>query len=536
MYLSHPPLYGRAAVATSQPLATTAGLRTLLRGGNAADAAIAIAAALAVTEPCSNGPGGDAFALVYTASNSRITAVHGNGAAPMNLRPALFSRVPGRASPHTITVPGAVALWVDLVKRYGSGEVSLREVLEPAIELAERGFVVGEVTARLWKLGEELLRNGMGGDTLLKMEGGELRAPKAGEVFRNEELGNVLRRIATEGKDGFYKGETATAIVAVVRALGGVLTLEDLEAHCTEFREPIKTEFREYTVYEPGPPAHGIVALVALAVLNGFDTEMSEEDATHVMVEAVRMAYEKASKCVADSRIHGEERVLELLGQDVVEEMRKRIDLGKKGSIDWGGQIAGGGTVQFCVVDGEGNAVSMVQSNYMGFGTGHVPKGTGFSLHNRGLNFAHGVSGHANAPSGGKKPYHTIIPALLTKTESGELFAVLGLMGSFMQPQGHLQVIRGLVDCKLNSQQVLDRARFRVTGPFSGIEPGMGKDEILVEEEFDKEIVESLAKRGHVVGVGEREVFGRGQVIVVREGGVVEAGSDNRADGCSGVL
>lgn len=500
------------------------------------DAAVAIAAALAVTEPCSNGPGGDAFALVYTAADSRVTAVHGNGAAPANLTPALLARVPGLASPHTITVPGAVALWVDLVQRFGGREVSLGDILQTAVELAEGGFVVGEVTARLWGLQEGLLRNGMGGDALLVREGDALRAPKAREVFRNEGLARVLRRIVKEGKDGFYKGETATAIIAVVRALGGVMTLEDLGAHCTEFREAIKTEFRGYTVHEPGPPAHGIVALMALAVLNGFDADMAEEDATHVMVEAVRMGYEKASKCVADSRIHGEERVLELLEQKVVEEMRERIDMGKRGSIHWGAQSAGGGTVQFCVVDGEGNAVSMVQSNYMGFGTGHVPKGMGFSLHNRGLNFAHGVKGHPNAPGGGKKPYHTIIPGLMTRSGSGELFAALGLMGSFMQPQGHLQVIRGLVDCGLNAQQVLDKARFRVTGPFSGIEAGMERDEVLVEEGFDEGIVGSLEGRGHVVKVGQREVFGRGQVIVVRGEGVVEAGSDNRADGCAGVL
>lgn len=499
----------------------------LLRHGNAIDAAIAVAAALSVTEPCSTGLGGDAFALVYTARDAKITAVHGNGAAPELLSAAMCKTRPDVRSPHTITVPGAVALWCDMLDRWGS--MARDEVLKGAIDLAEDGFPVGKVTARLWRQGEDVLKTGRGGRELLMADGrGGWRAPREGEMWKNKGVARVLRGIAREGKDGFYKGAVAGGMVAVVRALGGVLTMRDLEKHDTVFADAVGIGYRGYDMWEVGMPAQGVVALMALGVVEGWDMGgIEDEERYHLMVEGVRMGFGEGVRVIREGG-----GCDEVLSKGFVEGLRGKVG-DRKAEVRWGGWMGGGGTVQFCVVDKDGNAVSMVQSNYMGFGTGHVPRGMGFSLHNRGLNFVFGDKKHPNAVKGGKKPYHTIIPGMITK--GGKLFAVLGVMGSYMQPQGHVQVIHGLVDRGLNAQEALDRPRFRVTGPFSSGE-GLGEEEVLVEEEFDEELAESLRRRGHVVKVGDRELFGRGQVIVVREDGVVEAGSDVRADGSAAVM
>lgn len=529
-------VYGRAAVACSQPLATSAGLRVLIQGGNAVDAAVAVAAALAVTEPCSNGVGGDAFALLYTASSRAVSALHGNGATPAALTPALLQPPVPVSSPHTVTIPGAVALWVDLLEQHGSRKMSLADVLQPAIELAERGFPVSPTTADAWKASEALLLAARGGKEVLVSDGGDFRAPRAGEVFRNAGLATTLRRVAKFRKKGFYEGPVASAIVALVRAMGGVMTLEDLSRHVTEMYDSVSTSFRGYVVHETGPPTHGIVALMALNILDSYDsTELRDEGtATHVMIDALRLVYADATKVIADPSVMPD-RTRDLASKKYADVLRARINADRKCEVGGEGEIwPGGGTVQFCVVDADGNAVSMVQSNYQGFGTGLVPRGTGFTLNNRALNFS-GVKGHPNAAAGGKKPYHTIIPALITRGDGG-LFAALGVMGSFMQPQGHVQVIRKLIDGGLDAQQALDTPRFRVTGPFSAVEQGMGEDGVVVEPEMSVEVVRALTERGHTVRFGERWVFGRGQVIVVRDEGIVEAGSDNRADGCAAVL
>lgn len=533
---SRQAVFGRAAVACSQPLATSAALRALIQGGSAVDAAVAMAAALAVTEPCSNGLGGDAFALLYTASSRSVSALHGNGAAPAALTPALLQSPVPLSSPHAVTVPGAVALWEDMIEQHGSGNMSLADVLQPAIELAERGFPVAPITAEAWKASEAQLLAARGGKELMVADGDGFRAPRAGEVFRNAGLAATLRRVARFGKKGFYEGPVASAIVAVVRAMGGILTLEDLAKHVTERHDSVSTSFRGYVVHETGPPTHGVVALMALNILDSYDPDELHDEgtATHVMIDALRLAYADAAKVIADPSVMPD-RTRDLASKKYADVLRAQINADRKCEVGSEGERwPGGGTVQFCVVDADGNAVSMVQSNYQGFGTGLVPRGTGFTLNNRALNFS-GVKGHPNAAAGGKKPYHTIIPALITRGDGG-LFAALGVMGSFMQPQGHVQVIRKLVDGGLDAQQALDWPRFRVTGPFSAMERGMGEDGVLVEPELSVEVVRALRERGHTVGCGERWIFGRGQVIVLRDEGIVEAGSDNRADGCAAVL
>lgn len=530
-------IYGRAAAATSQPLATTAGLQILEQGGNAAEAAVAIAATLAVTEPCSNGIGGDLFALHYEASTQKITAVHGNGSAPQALTPALFGPAPVPiSSPHTVTVPGAVAGWVDLVDRFGSGDFPLKLLLAPAVRHAEEGFPVAPLTADAWQAAESLLFSASNGtDFLIRNSGTTLgwRAPHAGELFRNRGLADTLREIGVCGKSGFYRGKVAEAIVGCLQELGGVMTMEDLSAHETEFREPVKVGFRDFEVFETGPPSHGVVALAALGVLDGWAAgELDEDVATHVMVEGLRLAFRDAGNVVGDPGCGGDAAV-SMVQDEYVKRLREGISMDRRGVVKWGSGMRGGGTVQFCVVDRQGNAVSMVQSNYQGFGTGHVPSGTGFSLHNRGLNFECG-EGSINSVKGGRKPYHTIIPGMI-KRKDGRLFAAFGVMGGFMQPQGHLQIVRRLIDFQDSAQEALDYPRFRATGPFSKVED-LGEEEILVEEGVDEDVVEGLKRRGHIVRIENRQLFGRGQVCVVMENGVVEAGSDNRADGCAGVL
>lgn len=523
-------LLGRAAVASSQPLATSAGLQTLLAGGNAVDAAITVAAVLSVAEPCSTGLGGDAFALFYDASSTEIVAVHGNGAAPTALTRESFLEDHGTQAGNVITVPGGVALWVDLLARYGT--MKLEQVLNPAIEMARSGVVIGEKTAKGWNAGESILKGARNGDEMLV--GGQ-RAPKRGEVWKNTNVAKVLEKIANEGKRGFYDGEIAERIVEVVKEAGGCMSLEDLKSHQTEFREAVRRGYRGWDVWEIGPPAQGIVALMGLGVMEGWNMDqISETDATHVMIEAMRMSFEKVSKTVGDANACANIKVQELLG--TVGDMQKRVNMECKTHVLYGDEeVGGGGTVQFCVIDRDGNAISMVQSNYMGFGTGHVPKGLGFTLQNRGLNFST-VKGHANEVGGGRKPYHTIIPGLFTR--DGVLGGVFGVMGSFMQPQGHVQVLRGLLDCGDDAQMALDRKRWRVTGEFSKVE-GLDDDQVFVEQGFDEDVLEELRKRGHVVRICGREeqwLFGKGQVIVVKNHGVVEAGSDGRADGCAGVL
>eukprot|EP00178_Gracilaria_changii_P020563 TRINITY_DN598_c0_g4_i1.p2 TRINITY_DN598_c0_g4~~TRINITY_DN598_c0_g4_i1.p2 ORF type:complete len:662 (-),score=108.01 TRINITY_DN598_c0_g4_i1:4414-6399(-) len=526
--VSRKAVYGRAAVASSQPLATSAGLQILQSGGNAFDAAIAVGAMLAVTEPCSNGIGGDFIALCD--NNDDVTAVLGTGAAPAAITASLFPQQPVPLDcVHTITVPGTIAAWVDVKHRFGCSKLTLSDCLQPAIRAAKHGFPVAETTAYYWKNNEECLRAAKNGTDLLVRDGvgAQHRAPKAGELFVNGALASVLEEIAERGRDAFYAGRVGDAIIKTIKELGGVMSERDLAAHETLVTKPICTTYRGRTVYEPPPPTHGVVALMCLNVLDKFDMrELGEHDAWHVMIEAVRLSFAQASKRIADPA-HTSDCSAELLKASLCEQLRKRIDMSRRCEIEQGAQLPRGGTVQFSVIDSHGNAVSAVQSNYCNFGTGHVPEGCGFTLQNRGLNFSLNA-GDANCIAGGKRSYHTIIPAL---AKLGGWKAAIGVMGSFMQPQAHVQVLHSLLDRDMDAQQALDRRRFRVTGAFSGVEKGMCDDAVLVEEGFSEEAKSELARRGHDVRVGGLAQFGKGHICVRSANGVVMAGADNRADG-----
>jgi gamma-glutamyltranspeptidase / glutathione hydrolase len=532
-----PVLSKRGMVATSQPLAVSAGLEVLRKGGNAADAAVATAAALNVTEPTSTGIGGDCFALYYDAKSKQIGALNGSGRAPealslSRLRQEGFG-APGVGKdlppyhPFTITVPGACAGWCDLVARHGRLKIS--QVLEPAIRLAEEGFPVTPITAYFWERGGERQLAHAPNGRELTIDG---RTPHAGEIFRNPGLARTLKAVAKDGKEGFYFGEIAHAIAAVIKQAGGCLTEKDLAAHDSTWDEPISTAYRGYRIWECPPNGQGLAALLALNVLEHFELHRLPRLSTerlHLEIEAMRLAFADTGWFVADPKTNPAP-LKALLSKEYGAVRALYIDR-KHASLNQhrGTPVAASDTVYLTVVDSEGNACSFINSNYMGFGTGIVPKGWGFTLQNRGHNFSLDPS-HPNALAPHKRPYHTIIPALITHARHNELFASFGVMGGFMQPQGHLQVALGLINDRLDPQAALDQPRFC-------IQDGTAGGKVALEEGIPMQVMAELGQMGHPVqpvsGHG-RALFGRGQIIVRdKESSVLWGGSDPRADGCA---
>ncbi len=524
------PVYAmRGMVASSQPLATEAGLEILRQGGNAADAAVATAAALALTEPCSTGLGGDMFALYYDGASGKLSALNGSGRAPLGLSLDLLRQQGfGKALPplhaHNVTVPGACAGWCDLVERHGSLE--LRRILAPATRLAKEGFPVAPLTAHAWAGGaERQLGKALGGGQLL-LDG---RAPAAGQVFRNPGLARTFEAIADGGKDAFYRAEIARRIAAAVQASGGVMTVEDLAAHHSTWDEPIAADYRGLRLWECPPNGQGLVALLALNILSEVKLPRGglSTDRLHVVIESLRLAFADGQRYIADPS-KADVPTKALLSRTYAKGRARQIRT-RKASLRAtpGLPPAGADTVYFSVVDGHGNACSFINSNYMGFGTGIVPEGAGFTLQNRGANFSLDPA-HPNSLGPGKRPYHTILPAMATRPD-GSLYACFGVMGGFMQPQGHVQVLLALQD-GLDPQAALDRPRIC-------LEEGDPAGTVLVEEGIPETVLRALAARGHrvrrVTGY-ERAVFGRGQVILRDPAtGVLCGGSDPRADGCA---
>jgi gamma-glutamyltranspeptidase/glutathione hydrolase len=532
------PIYGTGGmVATSQPLAVAAGLEILSQGGNAADAAVATAAALNVTEPTSTGLGGDCFALYYQVSTGRITALNGSGRAPASLtiermkKEGLADNLPP-FHPYTITVPGACAGWCDLLARHGQLHIS--KVLAPAIRLAEQGFPVAPITAYFWERSAKRLSNAPGGIELT-LNG---RAPHAGEIFHNQGLARTLRRIIAEGQAAFYHGEIAEAIARVVQQAGGCLTVDDLATHTSAWEQPISTIYRGLRVWECPPNGQGLAALLALNLLEGFDIASLpplSSQRLHLMIEAMRLAFTDTRWYVADPAFNPAPLAW-LLSKDYADERRKLIHpdhatINQQRGIP----TSSSDTVYLSVVDAEGNACSFINSNYICFGTGMVPSGWGFTLQNRGLSFSLDPA-HPNALAPGKRPYHTIIPGMVTVDSAGSssipntLYASFGVIGGFMQPQGHLQVVIGLADDGLDPQAVLDQPRFC-------IEDGTAGGQVALEEGIPLEAQAELKKLGHTVYLVNgyaRSTFGRGQIIQ-RDArtGVMCGGSDLRADGCA---
>lgn len=527
------PLIARhAAVATSQPLAAQVGLDVLRRGGNAADAAVATAAALNVLEPTMTGIGGDCFALYFDSANREVHAVNGSGRAPAALTLAELDRrgvsgeLPERGA-LAVTVPGAAAAWDDTVARHG--RLPIADVLAPAIALAEDGAPVSPLVAYLWAQGEPHLRQGPYAEEML-FRG---RPPHAGEIWRNPTLARTLRAVANGGAEGFYTGRIAEAVCAVVQQLGGVLDTDDLASHGSTFEPPIRVRYGDHWVYECAPPGQGLAALMALQIaaeLPLVGTDPRSAGALHLLIEAMRLAFADARRYVADPTFA--EVPVEALLDPVYAKRRCALIDPERATADpvAGSPIPTSDTVYLAVVDEEGNACSFINSNYNGFGTGIVPEGCGFTLQNRGRGFSLDPA-HPNSVEPGKRPYHTILPGLVTHGD-GELFACFGVMGAFMQPQGHLQLLVNLLAHRMEPQSALDAPRFRIVEEESG-------GRVQLEDGIPDHVIERLALLGHSVervsGVYRASgKLGRGQIIARdRDSGVLWSGSDGRADGAA---
>lgn len=516
-------------VAASQPLAAAAGIEILSKGGNAADAAVAVAAALNVTEPTSTGIGGDMFALFFDARTKQVSALNGSGRAPSSLtlerlkKEGLSELPPFHA--YTITVPGACAGWCDLVEKHGTKPMA--EILAPAIKLAEEGFPVAPITSYFWERGAQRQLKSAPNGIELTING---RGPRAGEIFKNSGLARTFKKVAEGGKSSFYQGQIAEAITAVIKQAGGCLTAGDLAAHVSTWEKPISVTYRGYRVYECPPNGQGLAALIALNLLEGFDLSKLDAlslDRLHLEIESMRLAFADARWHVSDPQFSNIPTA-QLLSKEYADERRKLIDP-RRAAIDQkrGTPVSSSDTVYFSAADRFGNACSFINSNYMGFGTGIVPKGWGFTLQNRGHNFDLDPN-HPNALMPNKRPYHTIIPAMATRESDGSLFASFGVMGGFMQPQGHLQVFAALVDSGLDPQSALDLPRFC-------IDDGTAGGAVSLEEGIPDEVMDGLTERGHQVqkvAGWERALFGRGQIILCdAQTGILAGGSDPRADG-----
>ncbi|MYF21377.1 MAG: gamma-glutamyltransferase family protein [Chloroflexi bacterium] len=525
-----PVLSRKGIVASSQPLASLAGLRILRLGGNAADAAVAAAAALAVVEPTSTGIGGDCFCLFYRTDDQSVSAMNGSGRAPAALDLDVVERCGGwdRQGPHAVTVPGSIMGWHDTVSRFG--RMTLADVLQPAIEIAEEGFVMTPAIARGWAGQAELLAHtGPAGQDLLR----DGAAPRAGEVWVNPLIARVMREVAEGGLDAFYRGRPAERIVEALEGHGGVMALSDLAGHCSTFDDAISTTYRRHRVWECPPNGQGITTLMALNILEGFEIDRLEArspEALHLIIESLRLAFADARALVADPA-KTDVPIDEMLSKAYAAKRRQLICEDQAIELASSGFLPGkSDTVYLSTADGEGNACSFINSNYEGFGSCIVPSQCGFSLQNRGAGFVVDDPDHPNALAGGKRPYHTIMPSMITRPDGG-LFASYGVMGGWNQPQGQTQVVVNLLDRGMDAQTAIDAPRVSMYE-----EPPNGR--IYVEDTFGVEVLARLSELGHSVvpasGAIRTGVVGKGQIIYRDpDSGVLWGGSDPRADGCA---
>ncbi len=516
-----PVLAHRGVVATSHPLAVQAGIEMLRRGGNAVDAAIATAITLTVVEPTSNGIGGDAFALVW--DGEKLYGLNGSGRAPEALtlervRAAGHKTMPTRGW-LPVTVPGAPAAWRDLHKCFGA--LRFEELFEPAIFYAERGHPVAPIVAQYW---------GYAAHAYAQLTGPEFagwkktftqngHAPTVGEIWASPDHAQTLRQLARSYCDDLYEGDLAEKIAGFAQQTGGFITKRDLKAHRSTWVEPIKTSYRGYEVWEIPPNGQGLVALIALNILEDFELAQHPRDSAesfHLQIEALKLAFADGLRYIADPEF-APVPTEKLLSKAYARQRRMLIS---ESALDPGaGDPYAGGTVYLCTADGDGMMVSFIQSNYMGFGSGIVVPGTGIALQNRGACFSLDPQ-HPNCLAPSKRPYHTIIPGFLTKDTKA--IGPFGVMGGFMQPQGHVQMIVNTVDYQMNPQASLDAPRWQWI-----------KDrEIEIESDANLKVIEGLRARGHAVKLSEPGGhFGRGQIIWRLPSGAYISGSDKRADG-----
>ncbi len=515
-----------AMVASSQPLASQTGLEILKRGGNAVDAAIAMAAVLNVTEPNMTGIGGDAFMMVYSAKTKKLEALNASGRAPKALTAGRVAGLGHKQMPtsgmETITVPGAFDGWMTLLEKHGT--MKLPDLLAPAIALAENGFPVMEKTVADWIPEVEKLRRTPASASTYLVNG---EAPKPGDIFVQKNLARTFRTLSTGGRDAFYRGDIARAIVDYCQKNGGYLTMEDLAEHKSTWVEPISTNYRGHTLYEFPPNNQGLTALLLLNILEGVDLPSMRNDPAryyHTLIEATKIAFADRNRYIADPAF-AKVPVQELLSKDYAAKRRALINPDK--AIDppaYGEVKMGSDTTYFTVVDKDRNAVSFINSIFNSFGSGIVAGDTGVMLHNRGTGFVLQAD-HPNRLEPGKRPFHTLIPAMVFK--DGRLLMTYGVMGGDIQAQGHAQVLINLIDRGLNLQQAIDAPRIRYVS-------GRG---VMLEEALTPSVIAALVARGHErvlppAGIMHRALMGGGQAIMIDpQTGALLGASDIRKDG-----
>jgi gamma-glutamyltranspeptidase / glutathione hydrolase len=506
-------------VVSSQPLATLAGVRVLIDGGNAIDAAVATAAVLGVVEPSSLGIGGDVFALFYSAKDKTLKGLDASGRSPYeaNLdfcRKSGFKQMPQRGI-HSVTVPGAVHGWSMLLN--ANGTMPLDKVLQAAIQYCEEGFPVAELTAEAWRESEAMLKNDEGGSTNYLLNG---VPPRAGEVFKNPRMASSLRRIADEGQDVFYKGDIAEKIVRCSQKKSGLFTVKDFADHRSDWVEPVTVNYRGYDVYELPPATHGFVTLEMLKILEGFDLKTmgaQSADALHLMIEAKKLAFADRDRYLAD-RDYMKISVNDLFSAKRLEALRAQIR-NDRAANEFESVPLAADTEYVATADSEGNLVSFIESNFMGFGSGVVEPETGIILQNRGHLFSLDEN-HPNCIGPHKRCVHTLMPGLIMK--DGKPFAALGLKGGHVQPQVQVQIIANLIDFGMTIQQAIAASRFNhIEGLKVGLEPGIAES-----------TVQELKRRGHQVVSGNPESFGGAHAIMIHpEYGAFVGGSDPRKGG-----
>ncbi|MGF1541116.1 MAG: gamma-glutamyltransferase family protein, partial [Pleurocapsa sp.] len=501
------------AVATSQPLATLAGMEMYWAGGNAVDAAIAMAIALTVVEPTSNGIGGDAFALVW---DGKLHGLNASGRSSQNLQWEVIEQIP-EIGWLTVTVPGAVSAWRSLWEKWG--KLPFERLFAPAIRHASEGYPVSPITAEAWKraAAKFLPLNAPEYQPFKNVFFPQGRAPQAGEIWGSKDHAVTLQEIAATGGESFYRGKLAGAIANFAADTGGLLTREDLARHQPEWVQPISTTYRDLQVWEIPPNTQGIAALMALNIVEGFELQQDPRESGinyHRQIEAMKLAFADLHHYVGDPQFMTVTSN-QLLDKNYAAERRNLIGDRAMSAVYPG--LPSGGTVYLTAADKD-FMVSFIQSNYEGFGSGILIPETGIALHNRGLGFSL-QPGHPNQIAPNKRPFHTIIPSFVS--QDNVPLGTLGVMGAPMQPQGHLQVIINLRDYYLNPQAALDAPRWRL----------MGSDSVLLETTVPHHVVLDLVERGHNLKFASAKMFGKGQIIMRLNNHVLIAASESRADG-----
>lgn len=515
---------------TSQPLATQVALDILKAGGNAIDAAIAANAILGLVEPTGNGMGGDLFAIVWDANTKKLYGLNASGHSPYNLTLDYFKengyeKIPS-LGPLPVSVPGCVDGWYELHNKFG--KLPMNEILHPAIQYAENGFPLTELIAYYWGNSTRTLKRFQGFEEIFMPNG---KAPKKGEVFKNPYLARTLELIAKKGRDVFYKGEIAKKIVAYVKEQGGFLSMKDFVDHTSEWVEPISTNYRGYDVWELPPNGQGTAALQMLNILENFDISnmgFGSPEYMHVFIEAKKLAFEDRAKYYSDMDFN-QLPIKGLISKEYGKERAVLINEERAARAYPAGELEKGNTIYLTTADKDGNMVSLIQSNYRGMGSGMTPGKLGFILQDRGELFAL-EEGHMNVYEPHKRPFHTIIPAFITK--DGEPYVSFGLMGGAMQPQGHAQIICNLIDFGMNLQEAGDAPRINHSGssqPTGEIMTDGG--EVSLESGFSYQTIRGLLSKGHKINYSKGSYGGYQAILWDSINKVYYGASESRKDG-----